>query len=330
MKRLLFPAIALGALLTGGAAHAACGDITLAVFSWQSAEAQAYVDKFILNNGYGCNATTVAGDTVPTITSMIEKGQPDIAPDAAPTLLGDFYAKGVAEGRVSRIGTSISDGSVSGWYIPKYVADAHPDIKTVDDAIKHPDLFPAPEDSSKGGVIQGPQGWGDTVVTAQLFKAIEADKKGFVLVPSGSGAALDGAIAKAYERKQGFIAAYWAPTSLLVKYPMVRLEGAHDDAEWKRCTSKQDCPDPKPNYWAQTEEVTLASSKFTERADFSEVKDYLGKRSWTQAEVGKVMLWMSDNQANGEDGAKWFIKNMPEVWTKWVPAEVAEKVKAAL
>ena len=46
--------------------------------------------------------------------------------------------------------------------------------------------------------------------------------------------------------------------------------------------------------------------------------------------VGKVMLWMTENQANGEDGAKWFIKNMPEVWTKWVPADVANKVKGAL
>ena len=27
------------------------------------------------------------------------------------------------------------------------------------------------------------------------------------------------------------------------------------------------------------------------------------------------MLWMTDNQANGEDGAKWFLKNMPDVWT---------------
>ena len=41
------------------------------------------------------------------------------------------------------------------------------------------------------------------------------------------------------------------------------------------------------------------------------------------------MLWMTDNQANGADGAKWFIKNMPDVWAKWVPADVAEKVKAA-
>lgn len=332
MRRLLITlsASAICAFLSGGVSHAACGDVTLALFSWQSAEANAYVDQFILNNGYGCNATTVAGDTVPTVTSMIEKGQPDIAPSVVVTLLGDFYAKGADEGRVKRIGTGISDGSVSGWWVPKYVIDAHPDIKTVDDALKHPDLFPAAEDPSKGGIIQGPQGWGDTVITSQLFKAFEADKKGFVLVPSGSAAALDGAIAKAYEQKHGFIAAYWAPTSLLVKYPMVRLDGpAHDDAEWARCTAKQDCPDPKPNYWKGSEEITLASDKFLKRDDVAPAKDYFAKRSWSQAEVGKVMLWMTENQANGEDGAKWFIKNMPEVWTKWVPADVAEKVKAA-
>jgi len=32
---------------------------------------------------------------------------------------------------------------------------------------------------------------------------MEGDKKGFVLVPSGSAAALDGAIRRAYERKPG-------------------------------------------------------------------------------------------------------------------------------
>jgi glycine betaine/proline transport system substrate-binding protein len=331
MKKLLLAAVAVSPLMMGGAAQAACGDITLSAFSWQSAEVNTYVDKFILTNGYGCNATVVAGDTVPTLTSMVEKAQPDVTPAVAPSVVGDVFTNGVAEGRISKIGTAISDGSVSGWYIPQYVVDAHPDIKTVDDALKHPELFPSPEDTTKGGIIQGPQGWGDTTVTAQLFKALEADTKGFVIVPTGSAAALDGAIAKAYEQKQGFIAAYWAPTSLLVKYPMVRLEGVpHDNAEWARCTSKPDCPDPKANYWNPAEEVTVATDKFMKRDDVGPVKEYFAKRSWTQAEVGKIMLWMTDNQANGEDGAKWFLQNMPEVWTKWVPADVAEKVKAAL
>jgi glycine betaine/proline transport system substrate-binding protein len=329
MKRLLLSAAFMAAVLSSNAAHAACGDITVSSFSWQSAEALSYVDQFILNNGYGCNASIVAGDTVPTITAMIEKGQPDLSPETTPSLLGEVYVKGAAEGRVMEVGSPISGGAVSGWYIPQYVADAHPEIKTVEDAVAHPELFPAPEDPSKGGVIQGPQGWGDTVVTAQLYKALDLDNHGFVLVPSGSAAALDGAIAKAYEQKQGFIAAYWAPTSLLVKYPMVRLEGAHDEAEWARCTSIQDCPDPKVNYWAPTMMKTLVSADFAAKMDPA-LKDYFSKRSWTQAEVSQVMAWMTDNQANGADGAKWFLANMPDVWTKWVPADVAEKIKAAL
>lgn len=328
MKRLLLSAAAASLSLGMGAAQAECGNITLGSFTWQSSEAMASVDKLILTNGYGCNASTVAGDTVPTITAMIEKGQPDVIPEATPSLLGEVYTKGAAEGRIGQIGTAISDGLVSGWYIPKYLADAHPDIKTVDDAMKHPELFPSAEDPSKGAVIQGPQGWGDTVITAQLFKGL--NNPNFVMVPTGSAAALDGVIAKSYEQKQGFIAQYWSPTSLLVQYPMVRLEMAHDDAEWARCTSVQDCPDPKPNYWKPAEMVTLASEAFMTRDDIPEVKEYLKTRSWTQAEVSQVMLWMTENQANGDDAAVWFIKNMPDVWTKWVPAEVAEKIKASL
>ena len=110
---------------------------------------------------------------------------------------------------------------------------------------------------------------------------------------------------------------------------MVRLEMAHDADEWARCTSVQDCPDPKPNYWKLAEMVTLAASDFTASADPA-VMTYFGTRSWTQAEVSAVMAWMSENQANGEDGAKWFLENMQDVWTKWVPADVAEKVKAGL
>ena len=226
MKRLLLSAAFLSLTVGAGVANAECGDITIGEFSWQSNQAMANVDKLILSLGYGCNASTVAGDTVPTITAMIEKGQPDIASEATPSLLGDVYANGAAEGRIGQIGTAISDGQVSGWYIPTYIAEANPEIKTVEDAMARPDLFPSAEDPSKGAVIQGPQGWGDTVVTAQLFKGL--NNPNFVMVPTGSAAALDGVIAKAYEQKQGIIAQYWSPTSLLVQYPMVRLEMAHD------------------------------------------------------------------------------------------------------
>lgn len=319
----------LGALLGASSAFAECGEFSIAAFSWQSAEVNAYVDQIILNEGYGCDAVVVAGDTVPTMTSMIERGQPDLVSAVAVSLLGDFYSAGIDEGRVKQIGLGISDGSVSGWYIPTYVAEANPDIKTVEDAMARPELFAPEGEGTPGVVIQGPQGWGDTIVAAQLFTALDAANNGWELVPAGSGAALDGLIAREYEQQNGFIATYWAPTSLIVQYSMVRLEGEHDAEEYARCTTVQDCPDPKVNYWAPAIEATVASKSFLEEIT-PEVEAYLSERSWTQAEVGRIMLWMTENQANGEEGAKWFFGNMPEVWTQWVPADVADKIREAL
>lgn len=333
MRHLLCSAAALGVFMNIGAARAACGDISLALFSWQSAEVMANVDQFILKNGYGCNATTVVGDTVPTITSMAEKGQPDVASETTPSLLPETVVRAIADKKIVELNTKeIVDGTVSGWYIPKYLAEAHPDIKTIGDALKHPELFPSPEDLSKGVVFQGPQGWGDTVVTSQVFKAMGAASKNFVLLPTGSAAALDGSIARAYERKRGFIATYWSPTSVLQKFPMVRLEAGvpFDDAEWKRCTTVGSCPDPKPNYWRQVDMTTLISGKFASRADVAPAIAYLKGRGWTSDTVGGLMLWMTENQATGVEGAKYFLKTQPEIWTKWLPADVAAKVKAAL
>ena len=52
MRRVLFSAVAACALLSGGAAaQAACGDVSLGEYTWQSAQAMTNVDDFILKNG---------------------------------------------------------------------------------------------------------------------------------------------------------------------------------------------------------------------------------------------------------------------------------------
>ena len=323
--------LAMGVFASGGAALAAgCGDVTIASMNWQSAEVLSSIDKIILTKGYGCNVNIVVGDTVPTITSMTEKGEPDIAPEGWIDLLPDVVNRGVKEGKLVIAATALSDGGVQGWWIPKYIADAHPEIKTIADALKHPELFPAPEDPSKGAVFNGPQGWGGTRVTGQLYKAFGAQKAGFVLVDTGSAAGLDGSLAKAYERKQGWLGYYWAPTALLGKYEMVKLDFGvpFDAAEWKRCYTVADCPDPKPNAWSTDHVVTLVTAKFAERGGVA--MDYLKNRAWANATVNKLLAWMTDNQATGDEGAKYFLKNNADVWTKWVPADVAANVKAGL
>lgn len=332
MKHLLATTcLALGLSAMGmAAAHAECGDVTIASMNWQSAEVLASLDKIILNAGYGCNASIIVGDTVPTLTSMTEKGEPDIAPEGWVDLLPEVVQRGVSEKKLIVAGDALSDGAIQGWFIPKYIADAHPDIKTIADALKHPELFPAPEDSSKGAVFNGPQGWGGTVVTTQYFKAYGAEQAGFVLVDTGSAAGLDGSIAKAYERKEGWMGYYWSPTSILGKYEMVKLDYGvpYDAAEWKRCNTVADCPDPKPNEWPKDHVQTLVTTKFAERAG-QPVMDYLKARTWSNATVNKLLAWMTDNQATGDEGAKYFLKNNEDIWTKWVSPDAVEAIKKA-
>ena len=330
-KLLLLATVATGILSLAGAASAECGNVTIASMNWQSAEVLASLDKIILNEGYGCNADIIVGDTVPTITSMVEKGEPDLAPEGWIDLLPEVVGKGIEEGKIVGAAMALSDGAVQGWWIPKYIADANPDIKTIDDALKHPELFPAPEDSSKGAVHNGPQGWGGTLATTQLFKAYEAEKAGFNLVDTGSAAGLDGSIAKAYERKEGWMGYYWAPTALLGKYDMIKLDHGvpYDAAEWKRCNTVADCPDPKKNDWPKDRVQTLLTKAFADRAG-QDVIDYLNKRSWSNDTVNKLMSWMTDNQATGEEGAKQFLKENPDLWKAWVSPEAAEKISASL
>ena len=91
MKRILLPGVIVLALVIGvyfmtqkgedKVADVACGKVTIAEMNWASAELMANVDKIILENGYGCTVELVSGATMPTFTSMNEKGSPDVAPE---------------------------------------------------------------------------------------------------------------------------------------------------------------------------------------------------------------------------------------------------------
>ena len=119
MKFLLATTFLAAAGFTGagGAFAADCGDVTIASMNWQSAEVLASLDKLILTEGYGCNAEIIVGDTVPTITSMIEKGEPDLAPEGWVDLLPDVVNRGLEEGKLVGAAFALSDGAVQGWWI---------------------------------------------------------------------------------------------------------------------------------------------------------------------------------------------------------------------
>ena len=332
MKKLLASTfLAAGLMTMAGAAQAEdCGRVTIANMNWASAEVLANIDAIILSQGYGCEAELVAGDTTPTLTSMIEKGEPDVAPEAWINAMRTQLDAGVAEGRLHYASESLSDGGVEGWWIPKFFAEKHPEIKTIDDALAHPELFPHPDDAAKGGIHNCPEGWGCRIITTNLYNAYGGPAKNFELIETGSAAGLDGSIAKAFEREQPWIGYYWAPTAILGKYEMVKLDHGveHNKEEWDRCTSQNGCTDPAKNAWSKSEVYTVVTDRF--KSEAGPAYEYLTKRSWPNTTVNKLLAWMADNQATGEDGAKHFLKENADIWTAWVSPEAAEKIKAAV
>src|SRR5690606_37154461 len=109
MRKLLATtclAVGIGAWAAAPAA-AECGDVNIVAMNWQSAEVLAALDAYILREGYGCNATIISGDTVPSITSMVEKGEPDVAPEGWIDLAPELIERGLAENRLVKAAVAI-------------------------------------------------------------------------------------------------------------------------------------------------------------------------------------------------------------------------------
>lgn len=326
----------LGVALLAGSnvALAECGDIQIAEWNWASGELMANVDKIILEAGYNCSVEMVPGATTTTFASMNEKGQPDVAGELWINAVRDPLNAAFEAGSLHSANAGPITGLGEGWWIPPHTAEKHPELKTVLDVLERPDLFPDVEDPSKGAFVGCPAGWGCQLANANLFRAFDMEAKGWKLVDPGSAAGLDGSMTKAVEREQNWFGYYWSPTAMIGKHNMVKLDFGVPFAgseNWDGCIAlaEQDCADPQPSAWTESEVHTVVTDEFRTNAG-EEVMDYLGKRVFPGDVMNGMLVYMGDNQAGGEDAAIEFLLEHEDVWSSWVSAEVADKVKAAL
>ena len=321
--------VSLGALVSSNAAHSACGKVSMAEMNWASAHLMANVDKIILSKGYGCDVSIVPGDTMPTFTSMDERGSPDVVGELWAEAVAYSLSTAKAEGRLHTVSKGPITGLGEGWWLLPHTLEKHPELKTVTDILKRPDLFPHPEDPSKGGFHTCPSGWSCQLINANLFRAFEMEKKGWRLIDPGSATGLDASIAKASDRNQNWFGYYWSPTSVVGKYDMKIVDfGVPFDGKenWDGCIvkSERECKDPKPSAWRQYEVHTVITNSLKKR--FAPVGDYFANRIFPGAVMNATLAYMADQQATGEDAAAKFLKNHPEVWSKWVTPEAAQNI----
>lgn len=321
-------AAALG-LAAPASAETTCGtdrNITIAGMTWLSAGTIAYITRDILVDGYGCSAEVVPGDTVPTATSMYTRSKPDIAPEMWVSTARAIWEKSMAKGNVYKAGDIFESGGIEGLWMPDYVAEAHPEIKSIADLAANWEVFQDPADPSKGRIYGGPPGWGAEVIVGNLYKALNLSDT-FNLFSPGSGEALKASIARAVASEEPWLGYYWSPTAVIGKYHLVRLGMPAYNADRFTCLTDSKCDDPQPSDWAVGEVAVAAITELKNEAPA--VAEYLSKMTIPNETVNEFLAWGDDNHASPEDLAKHFLETYPEIWTNWVPEDVAERIKKA-
>ena len=302
-------------------AEAACGEVTITEMNWASSAVVTAVSKFIMEQGYGCSVVKVPSATLPAVTSVAETGKPDIVTElwinSAPV-----YKELEAEGKVVKLADVLSDGGVEAWFVPDYLIEKHPELATLEGVLANPELV--------GGKFHNcPVGWGcrvinDNNITARGLR----DVKGLEIFDHGSGETMATSIAAAYADKAPWFGYYWAPTSVLGKYPMTAMDIGPHVADAHTCNIKDDCATPGASAYPPSEVITFTTTAFKESNP--DIAALMSNVSFTNAQMGEVLAWQEDNKASADEAAVYFLNKYKDAWSGWLNDEAKGKLAALL
>ena len=320
----IFLALGITSVSSSVKADAHCDNVTIAEMNWASAQVIAHIDAVLLR-GLGCEVELIPGDTMPTSTSLVEKGEPSIAPELWSQNLKQVLDPAEAEGLIKNVGKVFESGGEEGLWIPTYIAEAN-GIVTIEDALARPDLFPHPEDSSVAGFYGCPAGWNCQITTTQMFKAYGMEDAGFEFIDPGSGGALAGAMGEAYNKGEGWMGYYWGPTALLGLRDFTKVSVGADEG-WS--ADKWACVTEEPNmdktgadacartYYANATIEVAYTSDFAARAP-KKVMDYLNNRTFSDKEIGMLLDIVAQEAYSPQDAAIYMVLEKQDLWSKMV------------
>ena len=318
--------LCMSTLLLPISASAACeSPIKFGAITWESGQFTSGVLKYIAEAGYDCTIEEVPGAGPALETAL---SQNDIQ------VIGEQWVgrspimeQAIEQNKVAVIGDTLKGGATQGWYVPKYVLEENPGLRSYQDLPKYAELFKDPEDPSKSRFMNCPSGWTCEIFNTRLLKNTGLDNI-FNNAHPGTGAALDAEIASAFEQHKPLLFYYWQPTGLMAKYDFAPLAfPAHNDACWQdllRVDGTVDCVSGFP-----VSPLGIAvSTPFIESNP--ELADVFKKIQFTSDELNGAILEMSESKRSGDEQALVFLRENPKVWQKWLSDEAATNLAAKL
>ncbi|WP_028481384.1 ABC transporter substrate-binding protein [Pseudovibrio exalbescens] len=336
---LAFAAAAVALPLAVGssaAAEAQCEidrPVVFAGLDWDSNAFHTSVASFIMKNGYGCETDQIPGSTIPLLNGMA-RGDVDVTMEIWPDNVTEALAKGQAAGDFVDLGINFPD-ALQAWFVPKYLVEGEDapakGLKTVFDLPKYKEVFQDPEDPSKGRFYNCIAGWGCEEINTKKLHAYGLTED-FVNFRPGTGAALSAAIESNVKREKPIVFYYWGPTWVLGKVMddlVILEEPAFDREIWDALSEETDPTQvEKAVAYPLSRVHVYANSEFAEQAP--QLVEFLTKYETTNAIVSKALAYMQDTGGSTDDAALEFLRTNRDLWTTWVPEEVAARVEAAL
>jgi glycine betaine/proline transport system substrate-binding protein len=341
MKRivtiLLAGVLALTAALSGcsssstdqGTATTQKSVIKLTDLNWGSAHFQSEMAKIMIEKGYDYPVELVPGATIP-LTQGLRTGDVDVMIEGWYQNQKEAVDAGIAAGEIDMLGYENNDNWQSAFVVPTYVIKGDPargiepmapNLKTVFD-LANPDyvkLFQNPEDPSKGVILNGPPGWECEIVVPEQVAAYGlADQ--YDTLNAGSSEGLFASLKSAYDKGEPWIGYLWGPTWIAGALDLTLLEEPpYDETVWN---------DTHACAWPSVDLFIASHTGFKERAP--DVADMFAKWKLDTPTLNMVLSYMNETGGEPVDAAVWFLKNHEEIWTQWVPSDVAAKIKSAV
>lgn len=302
-------------------ASADCGEVTITEMDWASAALITSVSTFLMENGYGCNVRTVPSSTVPALTSISETGTPDIATEIWINSAPEIYNKLTTNGTIVTATNVLEDGGVEAWWIPRYLAEKHPELTSIEGVLANPDLV--------GGMFHNcPEGWGCRIVNDNLKVAVGLEAAGIKVFDHGSGETLASSIGAAFADEAPWFGYYWAPTAILGKYPMTQVKMGEYNADIHKCNADPNCDTPDVSPYPAAPVVTVVTTDLAERNP--EIFELMSNVSFPNDIMNTVLAWRDENNASAEEAAVYFLSNYKEIWSGWISEDAREKLSALL
>lgn len=236
------------------------------------------------------------------------------------------YPDDIANGDVVDLGVLVPD-SAQGLYVPRYVIEGDaergieamaPDLKTVADLKKYPELFPDDEDKTKGRIYGAIPGWMADEILYKKYEFYGLNEM-YNYTRLGGEATLFASLVSAYNLGEPWVGYCYEPTWVSGKLDIVLLEDAPYDIEKYL---KGECAFPSQ------ELKIVSSSKFAEKAP--ELVEFFSKYQTGSDLIGKALAHLDETKATHEETAKWLLKENANLLDEWLPKEQADRVRAIL